>query len=107
MFAQSANRDRPELVLQSGHSSVVLSVSYSPDGRWLASASGDSTIKLWDVDTGRSFRTLTGHLGTVLELAFSPDWGWAASAGAGGEDGLWVGRSLFGLGFRAGEAVAS
>ena len=39
---------------------------------WLASASGDRTIKLWDVDTGKCFQTLTGHAGWVYALAIHP-----------------------------------
>jgi WD40 repeat protein len=46
----------------------------------LASASGDKTIKFWDVATGRELRTLTGHKNSVTSLAFSPDGLWLASS---------------------------
>ncbi len=49
----------------------VLSVSFSPDGQYLASASGDSTIKLWRVSDGVLVRTLTGHAGWVNSVSFS------------------------------------
>ncbi|MBD2678357.1 MULTISPECIES: AAA family ATPase [Nostoc] len=56
-----------------GHSSSVLSVAFSPDGKTLASGSNDKTIKLWDVSTGKAIKTLTGHSSRVYSVVFSPD----------------------------------
>ena len=56
-----------------GHVDSVWSVSFSPDGRILASGSRDNTIRLWDVKTGRHLRTLTGHTNFVYSVSFSPD----------------------------------
>jgi WD40 repeat protein len=56
-----------------GHDSIVYSVSFSPDGKTLASGSEDKTIKLWDVATGKPITTLTGHTSTVYGVSFSPD----------------------------------
>ena len=55
------------------HSSLVYSVSFSPDGKTLASGSGDNTIKLWDVTTGKEIHTLQGHSSSVWSVSFSPD----------------------------------
>ncbi|MDM3857430.1 MAG: hypothetical protein PT120_21700 [Aphanizomenon gracile PMC649.10] len=64
-----------------GHSDLVRSVAYSPDGQTLASGSGDKTIKLWDVKTGNLLQTLTGHSDLVLSVAYSPDGQTLASEG--------------------------
>ncbi|WP_396753935.1 WD40 repeat domain-containing protein, partial [Microcystis aeruginosa] len=67
-----------------GHSREVLSVVYSPDGRYLASGSWDKTIKIWDVATGKQLRTLTGHSSPVYSVVYSPDGRYLAS-GSGDE----------------------
>ncbi|MDA2913255.1 WD40 repeat domain-containing serine/threonine-protein kinase [Acidobacteriia bacterium AH_259_A11_L15] len=63
------------------HTDTVYAVVFSPDGRWLASGSGDNSVKLWDVATGRQVRVLLGHVAFVGGVAFSPDGRWLASAG--------------------------
>jgi tetratricopeptide (TPR) repeat protein len=55
-----------------GHDSRVRSVSFSPDGKTLASGSSDNTIKLWDVATGKPITTLKGHDSPVISVSFSP-----------------------------------
>ena len=72
-----------------GHS-VVNSISFSPDGRTLASGSYDGSIRLWDGVTGVHLRTLTGHRGSVNSVSFSPD-GRTLAGGSYREILLWDG----------------
>jgi len=56
------------------HTGIVQSVAFSPDGKTLASGSGDKTIILWDVAGQKPLgQPLTGHTGIVQSVAFSPD----------------------------------
>ena len=56
-------------------------LSFSPDGATLASGSYDTTIRIWDVETGEELKTLSGHTDWVNSLAFSPDGKTLASGG--------------------------
>ena len=65
--------DKPELILQTGHTKSANAVAFSPDNRWLASGGKDNVIKIWDLATGNVLRTLYGHTSNVNALAVSPD----------------------------------
>ncbi|KIM25799.1 hypothetical protein M408DRAFT_33532, partial [Serendipita vermifera MAFF 305830] len=58
----------------SGHTSFVNSVSFSPNGRRIASGSDDHTIRVWDAETGATVvGPLQGHTDSVQSISFSPD----------------------------------
>src|SRR5215475_469280 len=68
------------------HGGTVRSVAFSPDGKLLASASEDKTIKLWQVSTGKHIRLFNGHAGSVYSVAFSPDGKTLASSSEEGNE---------------------
>ena len=62
-----------EIALLTGHTETVNSVAFSQDGKTLASASWDDTVKLWDIETKKEIATLTGYTHLVESVAFSED----------------------------------
>jgi WD40 repeat protein len=64
----------------SGHSRWVWGVALTHDGKCAVSASGDLTLKLWDLASGRELRTFFGHSDSVNAVAVSPDGQRAVSA---------------------------
>ncbi|KAK5650605.1 hypothetical protein RI129_001634 [Pyrocoelia pectoralis] len=86
-----------------GHAEAVISVSFSPDGKHLASGSGDTTVRFWDLHTQNPYYTCHGHRNWVLCISWSPNSKKLASACKNGhiiiwdpESGKQVGKTMIG-----------
>eukprot|EP00775_Hariotina_reticulata_P006560 gene6560-6788_t len=72
-----------------GHSEAVLAVQFSPNGRYLASGSGDTTLRFWDLNTQLPQYECKGHRNWVLCVSWSPDAAMVASGDMDGTIWLW------------------
>ena len=56
-----------------GHTDDACSVIFSPNDKYIASASLDKTVRIWDANTLECIRVLRGHTTAVMDVSFSPD----------------------------------
>ncbi len=63
-----------------GHSKMVNTVAWSPDGKYIASGSEDESVQVWDAGTGEQTFAYFGHSSEVTGVAWSPDSGYVVSA---------------------------
>jgi WD40 repeat protein len=81
--------ERDELITVRGHEQPVSMLAFSPDGRLVATASWDKSIRLWDLKAKTLLRLLSGHADSATNVKFSPDGRRLASSSKDGTIRLW------------------
>jgi WD40 repeat protein len=78
-----------KLSIQTGHSSGITDLVFTPDGKFLASSGEDSKIILWDMASSKQMLVFSGHTKAVNDLAIHPSRNIIASAGDDNSVRLW------------------
>jgi WD40 repeat protein len=78
-----------QMAVLSGHTGWVRCLAFSSDGTSLVSGSDDTTLKLWDIQTGGAVKTFHGHTGHVYSVSISPDCTTVASGSSDNTLCLW------------------
>jgi WD40 repeat protein len=91
-----------EILVLPGHRYSVNAVSWSPDGRWIATASRDPFVRVWNAETAELEARLSGHTGEVITVDWGPDSRRLVSGGSDGTARVWEvdeveGREVFTL----------
>jgi WD40 repeat protein len=78
-----------EALILEGHTAAIEGLAFHPNGEWLATASDDFTMKIWDTTTGELLRDIADFQDVVDSVAFSPDGMRLAAASTGVEIRIW------------------
>ncbi|HET8842325.1 MAG TPA: helix-turn-helix domain-containing protein [Ktedonobacteraceae bacterium] len=89
------------------HADAVEFLSWSPDGKWLASASADKTVQIYDISTGSHVLTYRGHTDTVSGVAFSPDGTHLVSTSLDGTVQMWEAATGEKKKFQTGQSIGA
>lgn len=81
---------RGQLLMEFGeHADAINACRFSPNGRWILSCSDDTTLVVWDVETGASAVGFVGHSAAVVNCDYSPDGRFVLSACQDGSAMIW------------------
>ena len=73
MFMWTPQKGKTSIKRMTGHQALIFHIAFSPDGRFLASASMDKKVKLWNGKNGEFITVYHGHVGSVYQVAWSAD----------------------------------
>lgn len=93
LFMWKPEESKSPLTRMTGHQGVINHIAFSPNARFVASASFDKKVKLWCGRTGRFIATLNGHVGAVYQVAWSADSNYIVSASKDSTVKLWSVKS--------------
>ena len=88
LLATQTGLDRIRETVTKGHQGRVLSVSYSPNGKTLATSGEDGTARIWDT-SGKELAQLKGHQGSITSVSYSPNGKTLATSGEDGTARIW------------------
>ncbi len=89
LVLNAEDKHKPEIHVQLRHSAIVTSAAYSLDGKYVVSGSWDTSLKLWDVSSGKEMRIFVGHSKPVDTVAFSSDGKYVLSGSQDNTIKLW------------------